>query len=159
MQPKKPKWRKVKQHSTKDTPSPSTSTIRASFFTRTKAQIIDLFMLYTPIMYVITYGVLGSKEALWESQWAPSVATLLYGVIVAIFLAKTAQTPGKKAQDIKVQRMDKKPLTFLFSLYRFFVFLIAGASVVGILMPIWRKDKLALHDIICRTEVVPILKP
>ncbi|TLD89239.1 RDD family protein [Helicobacter sp. MIT 05-5294] len=126
----------------------------AGFLERGKAQIIDTFMIYLPIMYLITYGVLGSKEALWESPWAPSVAILLYGIIAAVFIAKSGQTPGKKAYSLWIVRENGKNVTFLFALLRFFVFLVSGASIAGIFMPLWRKDKKALHDILLKTLVL-----
>lgn len=134
--------------------NPSDSLQIAGFLSRGKAQVIDTFMIYLPIMYLITYGVLGSKEALWESPWAPSVAVLLYGIIAAIFTAKSGQTPGKKAYNLWIVRENGKNVTFLFALLRFCVFLLSGVSVLGLLMPLWRKDKKTLHDILLKTIVL-----
>ncbi len=134
--------------------NPSDSLQIAGFLNRGKAQIIDTFMIYLPIMYLITYGVLGSKEALWESLWAPNAAVLFYGIIAAIFTAKSGQTPGKKAYSLWIVRENGKKVTFLFALLRFCAFLLSGVSVLGLFMPLWRKDKKTLHDILLRTIVL-----
>ncbi len=134
--------------------TPSVSLQIAGFLNRGKAQVIDTFMIYLPIMYLMTYGILGSKEALWSSIWAPSVAVSLYGIIVAIFIAKKGQTPGKKAYNLWIVRENGKNVTFFFALLRFFIFLLSGVSFLGLLMPLWRKDKKALHDILLKTIVL-----
>lgn len=135
-------------------PSQSNLSQIAGFLDRGKAQIIDTFMIYLPILYFLTYVVIGSAQGFRDSTWAPFVGVLIYGMIVALFLAILGQTPGKKAYNLWVIRECGKNVTFPFALLRFFVFLISGASIAGILMPLWRKDKKALHDILLKTTVL-----
>jgi uncharacterized RDD family membrane protein YckC len=71
--------------------------IYARFSDRIKAFITDMFMIYMPIMYFITYIVLNGKEDLQGSQTAPFIAVSIYALIYAYLLAKFGQTPGKKA--------------------------------------------------------------
>lgn len=151
----KHKWRKLKQAplESKKTDSKATTTL-AGFLDRGKAQVVDTFMIYTPILYFLTYAVVGSAQGFRQSAWAPFAAVALYGVIVAFAMAWKRQTPGKKAYDLYVIREDGKRLTFIFCLFRFVLFLLSGACVVGILMPLWRKDKRALHDLILKTRVI-----
>lgn len=131
-----------------------TSLQLAHFLDRGKAHIIDTFMIYLPILYFLTYVVVGSAQGFRDSAWAQFVAVFIYGSIAAVLLAFKGQTPGKKAYNLWVVRESGKNVTFLFACVRFFAFLLSGASVVGILMPLWRKDKKTLHDILCKTIVL-----
>jgi uncharacterized RDD family membrane protein YckC len=108
-------------------------------------------------MYFITYIVLNGKEDFQESQLAPFIAVIIYALIYAIFLTKFGQTPGKKAYSLKV--VDDKTgnyIGFFRSLFRYFMFLLTASTVIGIFIPFYRKDKKALHDLICNTLVVRI---
>lgn len=177
----------------------------ASFWTRAKAQIIDTFMIYMPIMYIFTYILIGNAASFRQSPWAPSVALLCYALIAAFLTSFLGQTPGKKAYGIKIVRerdlgalttfieskktqdsiesksqentnstanaaqnskidsiksISKTPqipkLPLYFSFIRFLAFLFSGFCVVGLLLPLWRKDRRALHDILCKTRVLQI---
>ena len=148
---KKIKTQKNKPNITK------TKYIYSKFSDRIKAFITDMFMIYMPIMYFITYVVLNGKEDFQESQLAPLIAVIIYALIYAIFLAKFGQTPGKKAYSLKV--VDDKTgnyIGFFRSLFRYFMFLLTASTVIGIFIPFYRKDKKALHDLICNTLVVRI---
>ncbi|WP_151899475.1 RDD family protein [Sulfurimonas hydrogeniphila] len=124
---------------------------------RIKALITDLFMIYAPILYIIAYIVMGSKEAFQSSQWAPFFGVATYGLIYAVLLAKFGQTPGKKAYKIKVVD-DKtyKNIGFFRALCRFTVFLFSATILLGLAIPFYRKDKKALHDIICATVEIEV---
>ena len=134
--------------------NPKSSLQIASFWDRGKAQIIDTFMIYLPLLYFLTYVVVGSAQGFRDSPWAPFSAVLIYGIIAALLLSFKGQTPKKKAYDLWIVRESGKSVTFLFALLRFFAFLLSGTSVIGILMPLWRKDKKALHDILCKTTML-----
>ncbi|TLD83577.1 RDD family protein [Helicobacter sp. MIT 11-5569] len=134
--------------------SDSKALFHAGFLERGKAQVIDTFMIYMPLLYVLTYGVIGSAQEFRDSSWAPFAGVLIYGSIVALLLALKGQTPGKKAYDLWVVRENGKKVTFIFALLRFFGFLLSGTSIVGILLPLWRKDRKALHDILFKTIVL-----
>lgn len=155
-------WRKPKQDSqenlnqalhrhTRDSGIPL-----ASFIQRAKAQIIDIFMIYIPILYFLTYVVIGNAKDFRESIWGPLVGVLLYGVIISLFLKFKAQTPGKKAYDLLLIRDDGKKVTFFLAFVRFILFLISSSMIVGILSPLWRKDKKTMYDLILKTSVVEI---
>ena len=70
------------------------------FFLRFKAFVIDLFMIYTPILYIVTYFILGSKEALWANQGAVLSCWALYGGIDSLLCSTLSQTPGMRAQEL-----------------------------------------------------------
>lgn len=149
------RWRKIKKQNTPQNislPLQEDSNY-ATFWERGKAQVIDTFMIYLPLLYFLTYVVIGSAQGFRDSNWGPFVAVLIYGLIVALLMALKSQTPGKKAYDLWVRRENNQPITFLFALLRFFLFLISGVTIIGILMPLWRKDKSTLHDLLLKTRV------
>lgn len=124
---------------------------------RIKAFIVDMFMIYTPILYFIAYVVVGSKEEFQSSTLAPFVAVCIYGLIYALLVAKFGQTPGKKAYSIKV--VDDKThqnISFFRALCRFVMFLFSTTILLGLLTPFYRKDKKALHDIVCGTIQIEV---
>ena len=124
----------------------------ASYPDKVKALIIDLFMIYAPILYLITYVFVGGKDEFQSSQIAHVSGVLLYGLIYAVLLSKSGQTPGKKAYEIKV--VDAKSyenISFFRAFGRFLSFLFSATILLGILLPFYRKDKRALHDLISST--------
>lgn len=126
--------------------------VYANYPDRIKALITDLFMIYAPILYVIAYVIMGGKDAFQSSQLAPLMGVSMYGLIYAILIAKFGQTPGKKAYNIKV--IDEKSgenISFFRAICRFIAFLFSATILLGLLTPFFRKDKKALHDIICAT--------
>lgn len=123
--------------------------------TRAKAFLIDVFLLYVPIIY-ICYFVLGSKEAFKGNEFAIFLCWALFGVIQGIFLAVKAQSPGLKAYDLYL--IDKKTghkLSFLRIMLRYIIFL-AGCAFffVGLFTSFARKDTLALHDLVSQSYIV-----
>ena len=114
-------------------------------------------MIYTPILYAITYVVLGNKEEFQHSFWGPFSAVVLYGIIYALFLARTGQTPGKKAYKIKV--VDERTygnISFFRALVRFAAFLFSATILIGVVFPFYNKQKKALHDIIAKTVEIEV---
>jgi uncharacterized RDD family membrane protein YckC len=119
---------------------------------RIKALITDMFMIYAPILYLITYVVMGGKDAFQSSQLAPLFGVTLYGVIYAFLIAKFGQTPGKKAYEIKVvDDTTYENISFFRAFLRFFAFLFSATILFGLLTPFYRKDRKALHDMIAST--------
>ena len=125
---------------------------------RIKAFIVDMFMIYTPIIYIVVYLVMGSKNAFMDSQIAPLVVTLLYGIIDAAFISISGQTPGKKAYLIEV--VDQKShtkISFLRALCRFFFFLVAAAPfLLGLLTVFTNKKRQAFHERVCGTITLAV---
>ena len=145
------RFRKLKQK-TKTKKREKVQVAYASYPDKIKALITDMFMIYAPILYFIAYIVMDGKDAFQSSQLAPLIAVMLYGLIYAILLSKFGQTPGKKAYDIEVVD-DKtyKNLSFIRAFIRFVAFLFSATILFGLLTPLFRKDKKALHDILCNT--------
>lgn len=135
-------------------------TMYATIPSRIKAFIVDMFMIYVPLLYIITYAILDGKDEFQNSQAAPFAAVLLYGVIYAIFLAKIGQTPGKRAYELKVvDDRNFEKIGFLKALLRFLLFLVSATTLLGLLVPFYRKDKKALHDILAGTVVINTPQP
>jgi len=139
-----------KQQNQKDQNTPKVK--YANNVNKIKAFITDMFMIYAPILYIITYIVMGGKEEFQESQLAPFFGVLLYGLIYALLLSKFGQTPGKKAYEmIVVDEKSHEKISFFRALFRFFIFLLGATFVVGLFVGFYRKDNKSLHDIICNT--------
>ena len=150
------RFRDLKKQSNKNNQTNKPANVQASayYIYRIKALIVDLFMIYMPIMYIMTYGFLDGKDDLAASTLAPLIATGLYGLIYAVFLSKTGQTPGKKAYDIQVVDAKTHQNIVIFRAFlRFFAFLFSVTTVLGLFLPLIRKDKRTLHDILTGTTV------
>jgi len=151
------RFREIKKTKQKNKTKVDEKYIYARFTDRVKAFITDMFMIYMPIMYFITYIVLNGKDDLQDSQLAPMIAVGLYAIIYALLLSNFGQTPGKKAYDLKV--LDDKTgetINFFRALYRYVLFLLTMTTVLGAFLPLYRKDKKALHDLICHTIVAKV---
>jgi len=132
----------------------------ASYPLKIKAFITDMFMIYAPILYIITYLVLGDKDAFLSSELAPFIGVSLYGLIYATLLAKFAQTPGKRAYSLRVlDAKSGKNISFFQALARFVAFLFSATILIGLLFPLYRKDKKALHDLLAGTIEVREIEP
>lgn len=126
----------------------------ASRFLRFKALTIDIFLLYVPILYLF-YFILGSKDAFLQNSIITALCPLLFGFIQALFLAKSAQSPGLKAYDLYLMdlKSGKKP-KFLKIILRYFIFFISFGMLIGLFFSFFRKDGLNLHDILTRSCII-----
>lgn len=146
--------KKDKKHPTKPKPQKDRPAIYATTPARIKAFIVDLFMIYVPILYIITYIFMGDKESFLSSNLAPFAAVLLYASIEAIFVSKSGQTPGKKAYEIViVDEKTSKNISFIRAFFRFVMFLLSATTLLGLLVGLYRADKRVLHDILAKTVV------
>ena len=127
----------------------------ASITDRTKAFITDMFMIYIPILYIITYLVLDGKDAFQASTLAPFFGVFSYGFVYTFLLYKFAQTPGKKAYLMEVVDVHThKKIGYLQAWLRFVGFLFSATFVIGLIFPFYRKDKRSLHDLLAGTIVI-----
>ena len=120
---------------------------------RLKAFITDIFMIYMPILYVATYVVLGSKEALWESQGAIFICWALYVLILSLFFAHDGQSLGYKYAKITLVKENGSDVGFATALIRNIIFCVSFGLIFGLFVPLVRKDRRFLHDIISRVRV------
>ena len=127
----------------------------ARFSEKVKALITDMFMIYMPIMYFITYAVMGDKDSFQSSQIAIFSGVVLYGVVYAYLISKSGQTPGNKAYEIKVvDSQSGETISFLRALLRFAVFLLSATFLLGLFIEFFRKDNKSLHDLVAKTIVI-----
>lgn len=126
----------------------------ASRWLRFRALLIDVFLIYVPILYLF-YFLLGSKEAFLNNHYVTSLCTFLFGFIQALFLAIKAQSPGFKAYDLYlIDLQTGKKITFFRILLRYIIFIISFGLLFGLFISFLRKDKLNLHDILTQTCIV-----
>jgi len=126
---------------------------------RIKAFITDMFMIMMPIMYITTYIILDGKDSFQGSEMARWITMGLYGLIVVIFWVKKGQTPGFKAYDIiLVNDKDKKTLGLITAILRYFMFIVSAISIIGVLLPFFRKDKKTFQDLVMNTSVIIVEK-
>lgn len=136
--------------------SPQQKNIKNYFFLRIKAFIIDMFMIYTPILYIVTYIILGSKEALWQNQFAIFICWFLYACIDSLFCAIASQTPGMKAQNIILVDIHGNKIGFFKCFLRFFVWLSSLGLGFGFVFPFFRKDRSTFQDWMCQTKIIAL---
>ncbi|MEA3499374.1 MAG: RDD family protein [Campylobacterota bacterium] len=131
--------------------------ICASPLYRIKAFITDMFMIMMPIMYITTYLIMDGAESFKGSEDARWITMIIYGIITVIFWVKKGQTPGFKAYDLRlVDDNTKKTVSFGIAVARYFMFIISAVTIVGAILPFFRKDKKTLQDVIMQTSVVRI---
>ncbi|PAF50460.1 RDD family protein [Helicobacter sp. 13S00477-4] len=128
-------------------------------FERIKALITDIFMIYTPILYITTYLILGSANEFRHSQTSIFICLCLYGIISSIFICISSQTPGLRYMNLVLIRTQGDKISFLRALIRFFIWVLGISLLIGIITPFFRKDKKFLHDILCDTIIIKKPKP
>ncbi len=149
----KKRWRKVK-HQKIPSKSQNEKIVSSSLLARFKAFVVDMFMIYIPILYITTYVILDGKEDFLSNQLAVFVDTFLFGLILSLFFAKSSQSPGFKAYELSLvdAKTHTKP-SLLKAFFRYFCFLLSGASVLGLFVGFFRRDKKQLHDLLSSTYV------
>ncbi|WP_297195091.1 RDD family protein [uncultured Campylobacter sp.] len=126
----------------------------ATRFDRFKAFVIDIFLIYVPILY-ISYFLLGSKEAFLQNQGVIFICSISFGILQAVFFALKAQSPGLKAYDLYI--IDSKSgtkLNFLRLIYRYILFILSLGIVIGLFSTFFRKDGLMIHDLLSSSCIV-----
>jgi len=123
---------------------------------RLKAFIIDSFMLLMPILYLVFYAVYGSREAFAQHQFEGWLMIVLpYYSITTLFFFLKGQTPGYKAYDIiLVEVKNRSALSLMRLSLRFFFFMLTCMSLFGLLLPLFRKDRLTLFDLLSHTKPI-----
>lgn len=146
---------KRKKHNHKEPPKQQLhQAYKARYRERFAAQIIDSFMIYTPILYIATYVFMQGKEAFLDSELAPAVSVALYGILSALFVSLWAQTPGNKAQGIAVVSRLGEKIGFFHALVRFALFIACALLLWGIFVPYLWRERTTLHDWLCGTIVI-----
>lgn len=124
----------------------------APIFDRFKAFVIDSFMLLMPLMYLVFYVILGSRESFaahmllgWIYIFVPH-----FCIVLAFWYFK-AQTPGYKAQKLKIVASNlEKPSLGQLTL-RYVLFFVSVLLPAGLVFCFIRADKKNMHDILSST--------
>ena len=158
------RWRDIKKGKISDTKQIKNQfskeeedfTLNAPVLTQIKAVITDLFMLVMPLMYISIYLLLGGREGFQEHMLLGWTYIILpYVVISIIFLIVKGQTPGLKAYEIKlVNTKDHKDINIFQAILRQTLSVLTTMSVIGLLLPFFRKDHKTIHDIIASTTII-----
>lgn len=167
----KNRWRKIKKISQKKQQASSYNSInrhnnykaisirqtlvKAHVFARLKAFVTDMFMIYTPILYITTYLILGGAQNFRHNQLGIFICVMLYGIISALFISISTQTPGLRYARLTLVCADGKKVGFIRALIRFLIWIFGSAILLGLFTPFFRRDNQFFHDLICKT----ILKP
>ncbi len=151
------RWRDVKKRKKQTVIVTSEIITPAPLLDRMKAFLTDTFMISMPIIYIVIYLVMGSREEFRDNMATGWLYILIpHFLIVTLLWSFKGQTPGMKAYEIKVVRWrePKKLPNFLQATIRYFTLPISILSVVGIIVALFRKDKQTLHDLLSLTKTI-----
>ena len=99
---------------------------------------------------------MGGREAFGEDRLTGWIYIFVPLVIVqTLFLAKTAQTPGYRAYNLRLidESTGEKP-SFFIILFRNLCAILSFFSIIGWVMMFFRKDRKTLHDLLSHTAVI-----
>ena len=159
------RWRDVKQGKVEEQKQKVVKTIKeklvlrnASLILRFKAFLTDTFMLTMPLMYIVTYVVLGSLEDFSSQKMLGWLYIMLPHLIIVLALWYfKRQTPGMKAYDLYIvdSNTGKKPSVA--SLINRYVF--TTLSIVlffTMFIPFLNKSRRTLQDFVSGTIIQEI---
>jgi len=157
----KQRFRDVKQGKNvelkeKKTPK-ETNNHYASLGLKTKAFLTDAFMILMPLLYFVIYVVMGGLEsASHEKLLSWAYALIPYTVIISSFMIKDkGRSPGMRSQSLHVANATNLSPASTFSIiFRNMSFLLTLAVPFVWILPFFRKDNKALHDLLSATVVV-----
>ncbi|HIV48559.1 RDD family protein [uncultured Helicobacter sp.] len=153
----KPRWRTIKQSKSHTPNSNPADTHKSPFFLveRIIAFITDMFMINMPILY-IAYFVLGSKEAFLGNQIVIFSCVGVFGIILSLFIASSGQTPGYRYVGLKLVAQDttEGKVPFVVAFLRYVLWIISMATLVGICIAYFRKDRKTFYDLVCHTNII-----
>lgn len=152
------RWRAAKKASNKGAFKSLPPYTIAPFSKRFKAFVVDSFMLLMPILYIVFYLIYGSREGFSAHMIQGWLLILIsYGVMTLLFLKKSGQTPGYKAYELTlIDLKTQQKASFAQLLTRYFLLLMTAITLIGLFLPLLRKDKLSLYDI--GSHTAPICK-
>lgn len=146
---------------------------------RLKAFITDIFMLYTPILYIATYVVLGSAEEFRQNQLVIFICFAIYACIYSLFIAISGQTPGLKYANLKLIYIpkstsksiaksnldnpndfikDSQKVGFFRAFVRIVLWAFGVAFVFGIFTPLFLRKKEFFYDALTSVHIIDSAK-
>jgi len=151
-----PRWRDVKHGKIQTKKLEKKEHINyAKIADRLKAFLTDTFMITMPILYIVIYLVMGSREEFKSHMGLGWLYIIVpHFLIVVSFWTFKGQTPGMKAYDIKVINKNKKNPNIFQSTLRYIFMPISIFSIFGLLIAFFRKDRQTLHDLLSKTLMI-----
>jgi uncharacterized RDD family membrane protein YckC len=128
---------------------PSTTTVKAGFWIRVVAYLID------GVLLIIVDTILG---AIFKSQTLQSLIGLLVGLAYFVYFWSASgggQTLGQRALKLRVVKTDGSQLDYAGALVRYIGLIIASIPIgLGLAWVGWDPNKQGWHDKIAGTYVV-----
>ncbi len=118
---------------------------------RLKAFITDIFMIYTPMLYFMTYIVLGSAQSFRENQGAIFLCLCWYAIVHSLFIAFKTQSPGMRYANFRLIKNNGKKVGFFLALWRFVAWILSMSLLIGFMAPF--IFKFFLHDKLSGTHI------
>ncbi|BAF70949.1 RDD family protein [Nitratiruptor sp. SB155-2] len=156
------RWRSVKQGKIdkSQTETKQKDYSPAPISDRLKAFLTDTFMITMPIMYIVIYLVMGSREGFREHMAAGWLYIIIPHYLIVTFLwTIKGETPGMRAYDMKIIRWNSlENPNFFQSTIRYIAMPFSILSIVGVVIAFFRKDKATFHDLISLTRMIHVPK-
>ena len=153
------RWRDVKKGKIEKPQNSQNSTEKnicdAPLMARFKAFVTDSFMLLMPLMYIVFYFIMGSREAFADDKvhgWLYIFIPHL--IIVVSFWYFKAQTPGMKAYEIAIVNTQNCKKPFAFRLVSRYIFMTLSIFLIlPLFVPYLNKRRRTLWDMLSGTCV------
>ncbi|WP_026802745.1 RDD family protein [Aliarcobacter lanthieri] len=155
------KWRDVKQKRIKDSNLKlDKETLNSNGFVslgkRLKAFLIDLFLVTTPIFYIVIYFIMGGGDGFAQNRllgWG-IILIVVFLILISLWLTK-GQTPGLKAYELKlVDRTTKQRMNFYQAFIRYISTLFSIILILPLFYPFFDKDRKTVQDILSGTIII-----
>jgi len=155
------RWRDVKNGKVEQKPKEKkvnvqevdSSFCNATLTSRAKAFITDSFMILMPLMYLISYVVIGSLQEFSENKllgWAYII--IPHFVITVGFWYFKSQTPGLKAYELSLIDCNTGEKPSLYALINRYIFTtLAMILVLPLFIPYLNKKKKTIQDLLSNT--------
>lgn len=92
-------------------------------------------MIYTPMLYIMTYAILGSAKDFRENQSAIFLCLLFYALTHSFFIAFKSQSPGMRYAQFRLVKNNGKEVGFFLALWRFVLWVLSMGLLVGFVAP------------------------
>ncbi|MDD3324058.1 MAG: RDD family protein [Sulfurospirillaceae bacterium] len=123
---------------------------------RLKAFITDSFMILMPILYIVFYVIMGSREVFEAHKLSGWLYILLsYYLITTLFYTFKSQTPGYKSYGLKLVDVSslQKPSFFQITT-RYAIFIFSCAIFPLLFVSLLKKNRQSLWDTLSKTAVI-----
>jgi uncharacterized RDD family membrane protein YckC len=128
------------------------------FWIRLLATLIDSMLVFLPLGLILdsVFGVRAFVTPIQDSNQADlTMQVLISGLVyVPFWLSSWQGTPGKRLCGLAIIDRNGRPLTLGRAIGRYACLLLASLSVIGLILPVFMRRKVGLHDLLAGTLVV-----